>query len=183
MKHHALLAVAAAVVVLTAAANRDGPPPAHTGGFGEPSCVECHYDWDANSGAGQVRIEAPAYFVAGHTYDIIVLLRDPDMAVGGFQLSARFDAGGRNAGHFGTDSPGSRVTVNSRAGYDIEYASHDPGSLDPGEAGKARWVVRWTAPTDGATIVFHVAANAANDDDSPFGDRVYTTSARSEAQK
>jgi hypothetical protein len=40
-----------------------------------------------------------------------------------------------------------------------------------------RWLFRWTAPSEsGGPVVFHVAANAANFDDSPLGDFIYATS-------
>ena len=32
---------------------RDAPPPAHTGGFGEPTCLTCHFG-DANDPASAV---------------------------------------------------------------------------------------------------------------------------------
>jgi hypothetical protein len=43
-----------------------------------------------------------------------------------------------------------------------------------------RWTFRWTAPADapGRAVVFHVAANAANDDDSPLGDFIYARALR-----
>jgi hypothetical protein len=40
--------------------------------------------------------------------------------------------------------------------------------------------LRWTAPEEARwPVAAHVAANAANDDDSPLGDFVYTTAAGS----
>jgi len=37
----------------------DGPPPAHTGGFGEPTCRACHFDGDLNAeGGGLTRVMA-----------------------------------------------------------------------------------------------------------------------------
>ena len=40
--------------------------------------------------------------------------------------------------------------------------------------GDARWSLAWHAPDDsGHSVVFHVAATAANHDGSPFGDRIH----------
>ncbi len=39
----------------------------------------------------------------------------------------------------------------------------------------AHWRIRWTAPAHPrGAVVFHLAANAANDDESPLGDFIYT---------
>ena len=48
--------------------------------------------------------------------------------------------------------------------------------------GAASWTVEWRAPATAApagptAVVFHAAANAANDDASEFGDLIYTASA------
>jgi hypothetical protein len=37
------------------------------------------------------------------------------------------------------------------------------------------WAVEWTAPAQAlADVAIHVAANAANDDNSEFGDHIFT---------
>ena len=38
----------------------------------------------------------------------------------------------------------------------------------------ASWTIAWISPTTGGSVAFHVAANAANDDASEFGDFIYT---------
>jgi hypothetical protein len=40
------------------------------------------------------------------------------------------------------------------------------------------WTVEWEAPPAGGAVIFHAAANAANDDSSPLGDFIYTVEAR-----
>ena len=182
----ALTAIPAAVVALTAAAHREGAPPAHTGGFGEPTCVECHFDWEANEGPGRVALTAPAAWAPGETYTITVEVSDPDLVVAGFQLSARYDDGdarGRSAGTLHADTPAVRVVPAPTPAGDVLYAGHTEDGTEPAAQGRARWTVRWTAPSKGepaGAVVFHAAANAANYDESPFGDRVYTTTARSD---
>jgi hypothetical protein len=52
----------------------------------------------------------------------------------------------------------------------VQYIGHThEGVLQP-EAGRARWALRWTAPTDVREVVFHAAANLASDDVSELGD-------------
>ncbi|MGH7700675.1 MAG: glycoside hydrolase family 9 protein, partial [Gemmatimonadales bacterium] len=63
----------------------------------------------------------------------------------------------------------------------VPYAQHTAaGSSARGDT--ARWTVEWTAPARSAGAVsFHVAANAANDDDSEFGDFIYASGTRAAA--
>ena len=60
----------------------------------------------------------------------------------------------------------------------VTYAQHtEPGNALTGPE-TAAWTVEWRAPSrpDAAAVVFHAAANAANDDASEFGDFIYTAS-------
>jgi hypothetical protein len=98
----------------------------------------------------------------------------------GFQLTARFaegDATGRPAGVLTPDDARTAVVWDtiSHVGY-IEHTL--AGTALRGDAG--RWMVRWTAPAGNArgVVEFNVAGNAANDDDSPLGDFIYTTAVR-----
>lgn len=68
------------------------------------------------------------------------------------------------------------LVVTSGAG--ISYASHAAAGTLPTADGRASWVVRWTAP-GGGVVVFHVVANAGDDDASPLGDRIHSAEARS----
>ncbi len=57
----------------------------------------------------------------------------------------------------------------------VQYAQHTRAGAFTETPGVARWSIIWTAPSTGGTsVVFHVAANATNDDDSEFGDFIYT---------
>ncbi len=73
-----------------------------------------------------------------------------------------------------------RVTVTDSGG--VAYAHQTVAGAAPASPGTARWTVEWTAPVggDGApgAVLVHVAANAANDDASEFGDFIYADSAR-----
>ena len=57
----------------------------------------------------------------------------------------------------------------------VTYAQHTEAGTALTRPGTATWTVEWRPPAAGATsVVFHAAANAANDDASEFGDFIYT---------
>jgi len=161
---------------------REKPPEAHTGGFGEPTCLACHLDAPLNEPSGKlVIIGLPDRFEHGQVYPLTISLTHPSLAIAGFQLSARFREGelrGRQAGKFVTE--GSRVAVSELDG--IEYVHHTLESL-AATRDTARWQIRWTAPSSGGDVELNLAANASNDDASALGDRIYTLSVRIPAQK
>lgn len=169
------LATGLALTAGSAGAYRTGAPAGHTGGFGEPTCETCHSPGAER--AGSVTLEVPDRVRAGASQELRVILQDPELRSGGFQLSARFSDGpkrGQQAGTF-VEGPGLRV-VEGAAG--VQYIGHTEAGVRQaqGQAGdRVAWPVRWTAPGSGDAVTFHLAANAANDDDSEFGDRVYTT--------
>ena len=154
---------------------RDGPPPGHTGGFGEPLCTECHFGGPVNDSAGALTLAAPAGFEPGATYELEVTLAHPELAAAGFQMAVRFAAGsraGEQAGRLDAGTHGVAVTADTASG--VLYA-HQSATGAVQDSNTARWVVRWTAPDTATAVVIHVAANAANDDASEFGDFVYAT--------
>jgi hypothetical protein len=168
------VAAACAVLAMTTIANayRDGAPPGHTGGFGEPTCGACHFG-AAPDGLGRAGIDAPARYASGETYEITVSVRHPELAAAGFQLTARFAAGevaGEQAGRLTPSDDRTAVTTSADG---IMYAGHTDAGTAPSTAGEGRWSLLWTAPVAHQDVVFHLAANAANDDDSDFGDRIH----------
>lgn len=104
---------------------------------------------------------------------LTVELARPGTSRGGFQLSARYADGpeaGRQAGRFRVDG---RMAAVTREGG-VDYVHHTPESTRSATADTLRWEIRWMPPERPvAPVVFHVAANAANDA-SEFGDRIYT---------
>ena len=182
MKRGFVLALAAGAALSalppTAAAYRTGPPTAHTGGFGEPTCAACHWAEGDEAGRG-LQIGAPAAYEPGAEYDIVVELTDPALTAAGFQLSARFAEGGATGAQAGTLAPTDSAVRVVTSGAGIMYASHSEEGVTPSAEGSARWIVRWTAPADGGTVAFSAAANAANDDDSEYGDRTHVSEVRS----
>jgi hypothetical protein len=156
---------------------QEGPPPAHTGGFQEPSCQRCHADGPLNDSLGRITVAGlPERYAPGKRYRITVTLARPEMRRGGFQLSARFAGGERAGRQAGTlRATDDRARLSDTAG--VQYAGHTAAGSALSGKDSARWVLEWTAPAKSAgAVVFHAAANAANDDDSEFGDNIYTRS-------
>lgn len=149
---------------------KDGPPPNHTGGFGEPTCYRCHHDGPIADPHLSVHLAGAADgYEPGESYTLTVAVAHALMRAGGFQLSSRFAEGpmrGRQAGTLAT-SDGLRVVTDSAG---VEFVSH----AVPIKGDSVEWVIGWTAPDSGA-VRFDLAVNASNFDDSEFGD--FTTSA------
>lgn len=168
----ALLSLGLAVPLL-GAASAEGPLPGHTGGFGEPTCAACHQ----GPGPADARVrltDVPAAWQRLATYRITVEVNAAALRRGGFQLAARWATGpaeGRQAGRFEVAGPGARVTESGG----IAYVHHTYEGTSASEPGRVVWTVDWRSPTEGiGAIWFHVAANAANDDNSEFGDSIVT---------
>lgn len=178
-----LLAVASGLaVVAQAQAYRAGPPPGHAGGFGEPSCTACHWAHAApDPEPGGLAIEAPARYRAGERYRIRVALADPALRAAGFQLTARFADGPAAGTQAGLLEPVDSGVVVVAAGG-IAYAGHTAAGTAPVSPGKAAWELTWVAPAAGGDVVFHAAANAANDDASELGDRIHAARAVSSSR-
>ena len=180
-------AVAGAALVLAAAlppraasgAFPQGPPLAHTGGFGEPGCHACHFEAEPNQPGGRLAVSGlPSAYRAGQTYRVTVSVEREGLAVGGFEVAARFAAGassGQQAGNFRALDDGVRVSAHPGTG--VQYAHQTDAGARRAEGGRAFWVVEWTAPASAAgPVAFHAAANAGDGDASPFGDFVYLDS-------
>ncbi len=163
----------ALVVAAMAAAYGDGPPPAHTGGFGEPTCRFCHADNPADDPGGAAAILGlPETVEPGKTYLLRVAVTRPGLVRAGFQLAARSrrsDGSVTQAGAFLVAGPA--VTMVRQAG--IEYLQHAPDGTQVAQPDTAVWTLQWTAPLASDPVVFHLAANASNDDGSEFGDFIY----------
>jgi hypothetical protein len=180
----ALLACAALLLSASKAAPRasgyaDAAPPGFSGGFGEPSCHACHFHTELNSGPGRVTIAGvPDRFTPGGRYPLTITLTRPDMKLGGFQLTSRFKDGGGQAGSLATDADErERARIDLRSG--VQYANQRRKGTPLSSANTVVWKLIWTAPPAGGPIVLHVAANAADGDDTAEGDYVHTAAAES----
>ena len=161
------------------AAMREGPPLAHTGGFGEPTCIACHFDGELNEPSGSLTIDGvPARYAARARYRLTITVRHPELQLAGFELSARFATGadsGKQAGTLTIDDD--RAAISTDSATRVQYAHHLRSGTTPLSPGVGRWTVSWAAPSAGsAPVIIHVAANAGNDNDSPLGDYIFARS-------
>lgn len=163
----------------------DRPLPGHTGGFDEPTCRACHFGEPLDAPGGALAFAGvPERYEPGETYRITVELKKPGMQRGGFQLAGRFAEGAGVGKQAGTWRPvdTERIAVTRVDSSDVEYAHHTPVGTTLVHPDSAKWTLEWTAPEEArGAVVFHAAANAANDDASAFGDFIYTQVARSRA--
>jgi hypothetical protein len=159
----------------TVAATRlylQNPPLRHTGGFGEPNCSACHFDNPVNDERGEIRVSGfPETYQPGRTYTIVVEVRRPEMTRGGFQAAVRHAGGEQTGRQAGTvRSLDERVAV--AQADSVRYLHHTVAGSAVSED-IARWHFEWTAPVRAGEVVLHTAANAANGDNSEFGDYIY----------
>lgn len=187
--HSYRLTVQSLIRPVASHAYAEGAPPGFTGGFTEQSCDACHFHAAPNAGPGKLTIEGvPDRFVASQRYRVTIALSQPGMKVAGFQLSARFKDNGTQAGTLAKEADSDpRVGIETQSG--VQYAGQRREGAALAAPNESRWTLTWTAPLDDArgcpepcrrappatrTVVFHVAANAANGDARADGDYVYT---------
>ena len=155
-----------------------------TGGFGEQSCHSCHFDYDVNMSDGILELTGmPEKVTSGNTYELEVLIGRPDLGAAGFQLTARFEDGSQ-AGSFTLNDA---VILTPNTPGTAQYVQHAVKNISPEDDQKV-WKFAWTAPerihkkkekseSDGTVskpstdrIIFNIAGNAANGDESAFED-------------
>ena len=131
-------------------------------------CAGCHWERDAIDPSQHVTIERlPDAYEPGKRYVFMIHLRGVAAAVSGFQLMAT--AEGQLAGVFSADPGDNPLTEVSATGNAIRSTRVVQIS-----GTEALWTVVWKAPAEGTCpITFLLAATAANDDQSPFGDQVH----------
>ncbi len=154
--------------------------PAHTGGFGEPTCQACHFDGDLNAPGGTLRIEGWSEKpVPGESYELTVRLIRADMVRAGFQLAIRTAAGTQA----GTLEPADARSTVTKGPGGVLYVHHLPDGTGLTADEAAAWRLVWTAPDTVGRLVAHVVANAANGDASEFGDTIYADSLQAEIRR
>jgi hypothetical protein len=145
----------------------DGAPWGAANPAAEQDCAACHFDNEpVLASDGLVIHGLPKNLEAGVTYDLAITFENPDIVVAGFQLIAQ--AAGQDVGTF-------TASVD-----DVEFVGSSIRSIAPlRTSGRAVWKIQWHAPEkiDGP-IDFYLAASAANDDGSPFGDAIHFRSYR-----
>ena len=173
-------ALSAIVLIAAAAPYSQGPPPSHTGGFGDPTCQACHMGGPLNDPAGSFTVSGlPGTYTPGEEYELLIRLARPDLTRGGFQLAARYaegDMAGSQAGALSASGSAQHVVTGPMG---VHYAQHTSDGTFATD-GAVAWRVTWQAPThDKPSVVLHAAAIASNDDDSELGDGAYTGAWRS----
>jgi hypothetical protein len=174
-------AVPAAALTLVGAAaaghtfHAGAPPVGYTGGFGEPTCLECHLGSDLNAFGGRVDVLGlPDAYGRGQRYQLTVRLEAEETVTAGFQLSVRYGGGAEWGTPAGELVPiDSRVTV-TRGETGQPYAHQTLEGAATTDPDLAIWSLEWVAPLLGRPVAIHVAANSANGDDSPLSDLVYS---------
>ena len=178
-----MLAGLAGLAPAGAGAFPDGAPPGHTGGFGEPTCGECHFGGLPEAGGERLSLEGlPATYRTGTTYEIELVLDLAGKSVGGVQLSTRFQDGplqGLAAGRLTpADERLQRITDSGAPNL-----GHRQPARPAASGGTDRWRLRWTSPDENhGPAVFHAAAVAGDDDRSPLGDDVLVLERRLPAE-
>ena len=149
----------------------NGPQPGHTGGFAEPTCRACHFDYALNEGDASIRIDSlPESYEPARTYTLRLVVHHAELKRAGFQLTARYEDGAA-AGTFEI-SDTARLRVQEAKG--IAYLSHTAAGSRLVDRDSAVWRFNWLSPASDRRIIFNAAVNVANDDASEFGDRIYT---------
>lgn len=156
----------------------EGPPLAKTGGFGEPSCLQCHTDSPLNDSGGSLTLKGqPGKYAPLTEYRIDVILSRRDLRRGGFELAARFSGGpdaGRQAGLI--EAVDDTVEVATEDETEIQYARQNAMGSFSQSGDSFTWSVLWRSPpTAQGPVVIHVAANASDDDSTELGDWIYTS--------
>ena len=151
-----------------------GPPLAHTGAFGESTCIVCHSGNSLNSPGGSLSIgNVPQNYEPGQVYPIQVVISRSGQQRWGFELAVRVASNGQQAGSLTATNSTTQVTTFNG----IQYISHTSAGTFQGSA-QGTWTFNWTAPsTPLGPVLFAAAGNAANGNLSNSGDFIYTATA------
>jgi uncharacterized protein (TIGR03437 family) len=178
-----LQALAAGAIPITLLAFSTGPPIMRTGAAvdGGLACTQCHISFALNDDTGgSVVIRANPY-TPGVKQLIEVQVNHPTAMRFGFQLTARAVSDEtQQAGTFTVDD-NIRVrcapTGDAPCNGALEFAEHKQPTTNAGNPGPRTFIIEWTPPaTDVGPVVMYAAGNAANNNNAPTGDHIYTTS-------
>lgn len=171
-----ILLVPLFVTPQNASAKLEGAPAGFAGNYedqpGEPrTCLVCHFE--GNGGDGSVSIDVPGSVEPGDTVAISVTVSGlQENGRQGFELAVEDAEGDPFIGEF--DLAGS---TNIRYAAGADSTKHEVTHTEAGTA-LSTWTVNWIAPDDlDGDVTFYAAGNAANADEAPGGDYIYTTTA------
>jgi hypothetical protein len=150
-----------------------GRKGSYAGAPNDVTCTSCHSDRAHDVNGIMTLTGAPANFIAGTVYPLILTLKDASAVSGGFQIVATNNAAVDNI-MFGTFTPGAGTKIASTTGSSPLRLTHNAPKLFA--AGQVSWTFSWTAPTTGSGVRFYFAGNASNNDnDETVGDAIYTS--------
>ena len=155
-----------------------GPDTKLTGAFGESTCLECHSSHKLNEGrvlGGSLEIEGiPEKYEAGKGYILTIQISHPGQSCWGFEFSARSSDQGTQANRLNPIDSNTQVKEDSG----VLYVMHTRIGTKIGTPDRASFSFEWVAPPASAgMILFNASGNAANGNNEPTGDYIYTASA------
>ncbi len=152
------------------------PPLSNSGAPGEQNCTNCHNSFPANTGKGQVAVVGlPREYVAGMTYNLTVILADPEATRWGFELSIIDDKGGSTGNLTSADETISVVKSVNVGSTSRDYLVPTIAGNFTGRIDNAMWQFNWTAPSQyNGPITFYLVGVAADGDGTARGDDIYT---------
>ena len=177
-----------ALLRATALANSAGPPAGTSGAPGERTCASsgCH-TITANTGSVSASFGTTQTFVPGAPQHIVISVKDPTAQRWGFQATARAASNPRvtQAGDFAPTDANTQVICDDGSAKPAgRHCSLNPSFqyIQQTLAGTRAYTTAgvtfefdWTPPTPAAgNVIFYIAAEAANNDGTPAGDRLYT---------
>lgn len=176
---NALLAFAFILIAYTLAlAYSSGPPDGYA--FQANNCTQCHNSYPLNSGNGSLQVVgvpiSQGFYEPNQLYQLSVVLEDPGQSRWGFELTAYSEINSNlQMGTFSLISGVNSVQISDNPGTMWDYVKQTSFGTYSGEPnGPVSWPFMWTAPTSGSgTVVFSVAGNAANRNNSTSGDYIY----------
>ena len=154
-----LAALALLIVGVEALAYPNGAPWGAAQPTNPENCSSCHYDFEPVADSDQVLVDGlPARIQPGEPFALRLTLTDRHARTSGFQLLVT------SADDIAIDCDRERVEciVNGARSTATELLKDD----------KAVWELTLT-PAGSGPVTLTIAASAANDDQSPFGDRIH----------
>ncbi len=162
-------------------ASATGPSASHTNAPGEGNCTACHASFPIDSGTGSFAVSGlPANYLPNQQIPVTVTVSQMNAVIFGFQLTA-IDSQGRRVGTFTLPAqtpPEMQIVQGIVGGQPRDYIEHTvDGLFDPNQFDTKSWTFTFNTPPQRAgKISFYAAGNAANSDNTPDGDYIYTTS-------
>ncbi len=132
------LSIILALVTGVVLANSAGPQLGLTGGFGENTCVQCHSSFQVNSGGGSVSISGlpPNGYTPDTEYSLAVTVSKSGQLRWGFELAARFQDGGNQAGSL---IAGNGTQIRTGGPQNVQYISHNAPGTWAGTQDSGAW--------------------------------------------